>query len=230
MRATQYVATVRLMESRFQRPPFRPVLSQLVLRAIVHTIQEYLLALLKPTSIVLWHSLTSLRLGSDTTGQIVIPCVHCLRRVLSALRTLQVLRLNRFAWPASSDNLPIADFLPSPSFSQPKDLSIWAERDWLLDRRSAYLVTWIARSGMANTLQAIHFEWMTILNEPLLMAVASVIEASSGTLRGILVRAGPDISLSPRVRRSNSSTYIYHITVPRFVSALILCNNCDSSD
>ncbi|GJF00367.1 hypothetical protein PsYK624_166530 [Phanerochaete sordida] len=179
--------------------------------AIPYIIRCYLLSVINSSpSWNAWRSLSHLRIGSDNTGQVVISSTPVFRRALGSMSTLQTLRLIRFAW--APDDHPENDACFA-AYARPKDFSIWAERDWLLDKRSVYLLTWIARSGFANAMQAIHFEWMTILDDPLLAATAEVIEASSGALRGILIRAGPDVCLLPLLQAFHSCGLLQQLFV-----------------
>lgn len=75
------------------------------------------------------------------------------------------------------------------------DLQIVAERAWLIDSRSTYLVEWFSRSGLVSDLHVLHTHTMMILNTKMLAAVTSIIETAKNTLRAVSLDFGPEVEL-----------------------------------
>ena len=140
-------------------------------------------------------SVTSVVLGSWRS---VIACdVDGLCRTIASLAPLRDLQLMNLAWAGSRSN---NSHLPVTPHSRARlhGIIIWAERYWLLDLRSAHFITWLAQSGTASKLSCIRFDWMMILEERLLAAVAAVIDASKHSLRRLYLGVGLDLAIHSR--------------------------------
>ena len=140
-------------------------------------------------------SFTFIELGSR--GAAIACNVGDLCRTVAFLAPLQNLRLRHLAWAGSGSNHSQSP-VNAHSRARPHEICIWAERDWLLDTRSAHFITWLARSGTASELMSIHFERMMLLEELLLAAVAAVIVASKGSLQELRLSVSPNLAIHLR--------------------------------
>ena len=119
-----------------------------------------------------------------------------LRRFVAAFRSLAVLELLFPEW--YEDKLPnsTAPAAYALSKSRPRELTITADRKWLLDKRSSYFIRWIAQSQAASCLERLDIRLMMILNESMLAEVSSVIDSSKDTLNYTRLQFGPHIDYS----------------------------------
>lgn len=142
---------------------------------------------------IFFASITSVELGSWDPDSVACS-VDGLCRAITCLESLQRLELVYLAW-ADSGLEYIYSHLPVTSHTRTRlhEIHIYGELDWLEDIRSTHFITWMARSGTASELMAIHCERMMIFEEPLLAALAAVIDASRGSLRELYLGVGPDL-------------------------------------
>ena len=72
---------------------------------------------------------------------------------------------------------------------------IAADRTWLTDSRSTYLIEWIGNSGMVTRLQRLHLMQMMVLDVKMLAAVTAVINAAKEVLETCILEIGPGLQL-----------------------------------
>ena len=114
------------------------------------------------------------------------------RRIMSSFLSLQFLRLRCLNWHGAHAAHLVPAMFP-PCKVRPTRINVAAKRTWLLDSRSAYLVQWIGRSGMASCLQDFDTDGMMILDEKMLSAVGSVLLAAQTTLKEVRLDLGPEL-------------------------------------
>ena len=129
-----------------------------------------------------------------TLVQVTLISLADLRRTISSFLALDVLRLIDLHWfdlPASPTKVP---FAYPPSKVRLSSLVISAQRDWLIDVRSIYLLEWFTRAGMVSRLQYLNMVRMLILDSKTLAAVQAIMEAAHETLLRIWIGVGPHVN------------------------------------
>lgn len=140
---------------------------------------------------------TFIELSSWLRGRVTITSVSSLRQTIASLKPLRNLELAYFTW-ADSGSYNSQYPVRSHSRARLHKIGICAERNWLLDIRSAHFITWLAQSGTAGELVSMHFEQMMLLEERLLAAVATIVDAAKGSLRRFFFSVGPNLAIHSR--------------------------------
>lgn len=141
-------------------------------------------------------SLAFTNLTSIQLYRITLPAFTDLRWLISNAEALCILQLGNVQW-LSKASLADRRSPYRPSRGRLRTLCVDGHATWLRDPQTLQLFEWLATSGAVSSLSDAYFNRVMLLDDHMLVALASVVEASCVTLRTLALGFGPNLDVRP---------------------------------